>query len=170
LNDAWDAYVWVVENAERKLGIGGGRIIIAGDSAGGNLSCGVISRAIERGFRVPDGVLLAYPALNLNVQAFTNSYLYALHDLIIPHTFLKLCLNAYVQSAQHDTETDHFLSPIITPNETLAQFPPVRMMVGTHDPLHDDCWRFTERLNDAGVNVHLKVYERMMHGFLNFDL
>ena len=44
------------------------------------------------------------------------------------------------------------------------------MMVGDHDPLHDDCWRFSERCMEAGVNIRMKVYERMMHGFLNFDL
>jgi hormone-sensitive lipase len=44
------------------------------------------------------------------------------------------------------------------------------MMVGTHDPLYDDCWRFTEKLLDAGVDINMKVYERMMHGFLNFDV
>lgn len=95
--------------------------------------------------RAPDGLLLAYPALNMDVESFTPSYLIALNDLMIPHTFIKLCLEAYVQSQDLDPATDHFLSPIKTPNDILATYPPIRMMVGTHDPLHDDCWRFAER-------------------------
>ena len=28
----------------------------------------------------------------------------------------------------------------------LKYFPPVRMMTGSLDPLHDECWRFAEKL------------------------
>ena len=43
-------------------------------------------------------------------------------------------------------------------------------MVGTEDPLHDDCIRFTERLLDASVDVKTVVYEDWMHGFLSFEM
>jgi acetyl esterase/lipase len=43
-------------------------------------------------------------------------------------------------------------------------------MVGSHDPLYDNCWRFTEQLARAEVDVHLKIYDKMMHGFLSFDI
>ena len=37
------------------------KIIIAGDSAGGNLAIGITLRCIKLGIRMPDGLLLAYP-------------------------------------------------------------------------------------------------------------
>lgn len=37
------------------------KIIIAGDSAGGNLGIDITLRCIKFGIRVPDGLLLAYP-------------------------------------------------------------------------------------------------------------
>lgn len=134
------------------------------------MALGVVARCLERGVRAPNGILLAYPALSLDVGNFTPSYLIALNDLIVPHTFLKLCLSAYVQSSDADPSTDYYISPLYTPAELLATYPPIRIVVGTHDPLHDDCWRFTERCVEAGVDIRLKVYERMIHGFLSFDI
>jgi len=51
----------LVENAESKLGITPKKIILVGDSAGGNLITALTIMAIQRGYRVPDGLILAYP-------------------------------------------------------------------------------------------------------------
>lgn len=40
-------------------------IILAGDSAGGNLVAAVTGMAIKLGARVPDGILLSYPGKEL---------------------------------------------------------------------------------------------------------
>lgn len=48
------------------------------------------------GIRPPQAVFLVYPALNLNDKAFTPSLLNTLDDFILPHTYLKICVNAYV--------------------------------------------------------------------------
>ena len=40
----------------------------------------------------PDGIVLVYPALNLNYNNYTPSLLTSLNDMILPHTFLKICL------------------------------------------------------------------------------
>lgn len=37
------------------------KIIIAGDSAGGNLAVNITMRCIKYGIRIPDGLLLSYP-------------------------------------------------------------------------------------------------------------
>lgn len=54
-------YYWLVENAETELGIKPEKIVIIGDSAGGNLTAALTVMAIERNYRVPDGIILAYP-------------------------------------------------------------------------------------------------------------
>ena len=65
LNDVWQAYYYLVEHGCKELGINGGKppkkIIIFGDSAGGNLAAAITIMAIERKFRKPDGIVLAYP-------------------------------------------------------------------------------------------------------------
>lgn len=51
---------------------------------------------IKNNIRVPDGIIALYPVFNLDLSAFTPSYFLALEDLILPHMFLKLTLNAYL--------------------------------------------------------------------------
>jgi hormone-sensitive lipase len=46
---------------------------------------------------MPQGIVLVYPALNLNLNNYTPSLLTALNDMILPHTFLKLCARSYLK-------------------------------------------------------------------------
>ena len=48
-----------------KIGIKPKKIILIGDSAGGNLIAGITIKAIKSGFRVPDGLFMVYPGLSL---------------------------------------------------------------------------------------------------------
>jgi len=51
-------------------------------------------------------------ALNLNLKYFTPSLLLALDDQILPHAFLKMCLDSYVPEALGlKPESDPFISP-----------------------------------------------------------
>ena len=43
-----------------------------GDSAGGNLAAAITIMAITRGFRVPDGIILAYPGKNTFILFFCS--------------------------------------------------------------------------------------------------
>mmetsp|Transcript_12581 Transcript_12581/g.10793 ORF Transcript_12581/g.10793 Transcript_12581/m.10793 type:complete len:149 (+) Transcript_12581:1487-1933(+) len=124
---------------------------------------------MKYGVRVPDGLFLAYPALNLESKEFTPSYLLAINDQIIPYSLLKICLNAYIPK-DTDPIADFLLSPLKAPDEFLKKLPPVRMIVGDMDPLHDDCWRFADKLRKLNKNVNLIVYKGIPHGFLGYDV
>jgi hormone-sensitive lipase len=76
----WQVYFWLVLNSETKFGIKPEKIILVGDSAGGNLVAACTIFAINRGFRVPDGLILAYPALSLSKLRFTPSLLLSIDD------------------------------------------------------------------------------------------
>ncbi len=72
----------------------------------------------------------------------------------MPHTFLKLCLEAYCpKSLDLDPTKDPFLSPSQASDELLKLLPKIRMMVGTSDPLHDDTVRFFKKLNEMDKDV-----------------
>jgi hormone-sensitive lipase len=156
LNDVWQTYYWLVENAESQLGIKPNKIILVGDSAGGNLAAAITIMAITRGYRVPDGLILAYPgniifyltlsilALNLSRNSFTPSLLLALDDPILPWPFLKMCLDSYTGNT---VDPDNpYISPSFATDDVLRQFPKTRLMVASNDPLRDESFRFTLRL------------------------
>lgn len=170
LDDVWQTYMWVVEYADKYLGINPAKIVLTGDSAGGNLAMGCVIKAIEKGVRLPDGLLLNFPALNMWKEAYTPSFLLSLDDVIMHHTFLKLCHDCYIRDSLLDTRENHYLSPLFASASVLRQFPPTRIMVGSRDPLLDDCWRLLEQLNEAGVDAALEVFEGLVHGGMNSSI
>lgn len=51
-----------------------------GDSAGGNLVAALTILIIKEKARIPEGILLAYPALNLDRNFYTPSMLWSIDD------------------------------------------------------------------------------------------
>ena len=99
------------------------KIVIVGDSAGGNLAAALTTLLIQWKLPLPTGIVLVYPALNLNLNDYTPSQLTALNDMILPHTFLKLCQKAYIRDERLRPDQDPFISPILTPDSVLASYP-----------------------------------------------
>lgn len=168
LNDVWQAYYWIVNNCITQFGIKPEKIIVTGDSAGGNLTCALVMLAIEKHFRVPDFILPAYPALNLSMRNFAPSLMLSIDDFILPSGFLMLCVDSYVGGC--DAENDHFLSPGNCPENVLKRFPPTRIMTAGNDPLRDEQYRFVLKLINSGVDIKCIEYLHFPHGFLSFDL
>ena len=121
------------------------KVILVGDSAGGNLVAALTNLLIKNKLKIPDGICLVYPALNLNYNNYTPSLLTALDDMILPHTFLKICLSSYIKSG-NSPESDPLLSPIVAGDDIFKKYPKTRIFVGSKDPFHDDCCRLTEKL------------------------
>jgi len=117
------------------------KIILVGDSAGGNLVASLTNLLISWNLRVPDGIVLCYPALNLNYYDYSPSLLTALNDMILPHTFLKICLKSYLKNPKYEPDRDYLISPVLAPPEVLKKYPATRIFVGSKDPFHDDCCR-----------------------------
>ncbi|XP_042166073.1 lipase, hormone-sensitive a isoform X2 [Oncorhynchus tshawytscha] len=93
LEECFYAYCWALKNCHL-LGSTAERVCLAGDSAGGNLCITVSMRAIACGVRVPDGIMAAYPATLLTIDA-SPSRLLTLIDPLLPLGVLSKCLNAY---------------------------------------------------------------------------
>jgi len=104
-----------VLNAERELGIKPDTIILCGDSAGGNLIAALTVMAIQRGFRVPDGLLNCYGAVQLYTQVFTPSLLFSIDDPILPYSLLLVALHSYVGD-QHAYDKDFLKHPLVSPS------------------------------------------------------
>jgi len=66
------------------------------------LAIAVTLKWIHTGFRIPDGILLGYPALNLSLKKFTPSLLTSLDDFILRYSFLEIWIQSYVKNANPD--------------------------------------------------------------------
>jgi hormone-sensitive lipase len=167
LDDIWQAYTWVLKNY-KMLGIKLKKIIVTGDSAGGNLALALTYKAILSGVRVPDGLLLSYPAISLDMNYFTKSLLNSLEDKLLPHTILKMCLKSYLKDSNLDPSTEMFISPILVTSDIIARLPRLRFLLCEDDPLVDDNFRFIEKLISCGADVNCEVFRGTPHGALSF--
>ncbi|KAL0480075.1 lipase [Acrasis kona] len=166
VEECFEAYKWIVNNAEKILGVPLRNIYVAGDSAGGNLTLTTTLRCINEGFRIPDGLVASYPAAYL-FNAPSPARLVALVDPLVNFSFLKMCTDSYLDNSA-DPKNDCFISPAVAPNEYYEKFPPTYMTTGTLDPLFDDCMYVARRINkNNGGKLKLEVYDGLGHGFLN---
>jgi len=83
VNDCYQAYVWIITQAEQQLGMKIKHVILAGDSAGGHLALSVTLLAILRGFRRPDALLVHYPVWHIDVNRFFPSLLLSLDEWML---------------------------------------------------------------------------------------
>ena len=166
LNDWWQAYLWIIKYSEKYLHLRFNKIIIEGHSAGSNLGMSVITLSIQKGTRIPDGVMLVYPPMTCTLDSFSPSLLLSLDDIMLNATMLLLILKLY--AGETSNITSHYLfSPKFIPDKYLEKFPPWRFMIGGLDPLRDESIRMTVRLLKLNIDVKLLEYRYWFHGFIN---
>jgi acetyl esterase len=157
LEDAWAATQWVADEA-LKLGADAGRIVVAGDSAGGNLAAAVALRARD------SGLPLALQALVYPVTDFDfDSESYARHEsgLNLTRAKMQWYWQQYLGGADG---LQPEASPLRAPD--LAGVAPALVQVAEHDPLLSEGEAYAVRLAEAGVPVRLTRYDGMIHGFI----
>mmetsp|Transcript_10847 Transcript_10847/g.15887 ORF Transcript_10847/g.15887 Transcript_10847/m.15887 type:complete len:1130 (+) Transcript_10847:99-3488(+) len=162
------AYRYVAEHPEEFLPKGTtlDKLLIGGDSAGGNLSLSVMLCCVADKYRMPDGALLTYPAANVS-DSPSLARLCSLVDPMVNFGFLNVCNQVYVPKT-NNAYLNPFLSPVCAPSSALSQFPPCLVNVGTMDPLYDESICMAKRIarNNGGA-VQLDIYDRFPHGYLN---
>lgn len=152
LEDALAVYQWMLNQ-----GVLPKNIIIAGDSAGGGLTLATLISLRDNHLPLPAMALCISPwtDLTLTGESITNC---AKIDPYISQDLLKLGAH-YV--GDNDPRHPH-ISPFYA---DLKGLPPLLIHVGTDEVLLSDSTRLAKAAEDAGVEVNLKVWDRMWHDF-----
>lgn len=158
-DDSYAATVWVAEHAA-ELGGDPNRLVVAGDSAGGNLAAAVALAARDRGGPAIAAQLLAYPVTNFDFS--TPSYEDNKTGYLLTRGAMQWFWAHYLGAM--DLGQDPLICPARADN--LAGLPPAFVATCEYDPLRDEGEAYAQRLKDAGVDVVAKRYDGMMHGFL----
>ena len=135
------------------------RIVVAGDSAGGNLAHALVLHAAEAGLPMPAALVLLSPWSDLSASG-ESIRLNAAEDPFIPETGLRRC--ARVAAGGADPRSWR-ISPLFAPAELQATLPPTLIRVGKGEVLHDDAERVAAALAEAGVPATLEVYDGALH-------
>jgi epsilon-lactone hydrolase len=143
----------------RRQGIAANRIAVGGDSAGGNLTLGLISRLRTAGEELPACALLLSPWTDLTMSGSTLATKDTV-DPLIHKAYLAELADAYAPPPID--RRDPLVSPLFA---DLAGFPPVLIQVGSAETLLSDATRLAEAAGAADVDVTLQVWPHMIHAW-----
>lgn len=105
---------------------------------------------------------------NLDTSIFTPSIVNKFDDQMLIYTSIEEKLFEYVKTQRIRGGTDFFLSPSLTPESLLKFYPETLIICGDSDPVLDSNLRFGLRLKMNRVQVQIKTYKYMQHGFLAY--
>jgi acetyl esterase len=154
LEDCWAATAWAAAE------LGGERLVVTGDSAGGNLAAAVCLLSVQRGGPAISAQVIGYPALDATMAS--PSYAGEGEGRLLTAAAMAHFWHTYL--AGHDP-ADPLASPLLADAATLARLPPARVITAEHDPLRDEGEAWAARLRAAGVASVSSRYLGMIHGF-----
>lgn len=139
-------------------GYGARDIIIAGDSAGGNLALALTLKLKEQGRLLPRGLVLFSPWTDLTMSGKSHKEKAEL-DPILSAEYLQRCRESYAPEME-------LKNPLISPVfGDFTGFPPTYIQVGTNEILLSDSTKLQRQLQKYHVPVKMEYYPGMWHVF-----
>ncbi len=164
-DDAYAATSWTAANTA-DLGIDPHRLIVAGDSAGGNLAAVVALMARDLGGPALAFQLLLYPVIDSSSTRNDHpSKVENASGFFLTTSQMEWYRNQYVPD---DAAGEHpYVSPhLAASHQGLA---PACVITAEMDPLRDEAEAYGRLLEAAGVEVTIHRAPGMFHGFFNMD-
>lgn len=156
LHDCYFATKWASENIGF-LKAKKDTLVVAGESAGGNLATTVCLMAKEKGGPRIASQILIYPVTDLTADMSRYS-----KDKFGPS---KQSMEWFGQ--QYINDESERRNPLISPcYADLHGLPPAIVITAELDPLRDQDLQFVKKLNMSGVNTTLLDYPGSIHGFM----
>ena len=151
---------WLAAHAA-EIGVDPKRLLVGGDSAGGNLAAAIALAASERGAALAGQVLL-YPCVDTD---FTReSYLKGRDAPFLASGEMEWFWGQYLPSSA--AKRDRFAVPMRASDTQLSGVSPAFIATAEHDPLYDEGALFAARLGAVGVPVHYEAGLGLVHGFI----
>lgn len=161
VEDGVAAFRWLRDHLS-ELDVPVGRIAVAGESAGGNLTA-VVANATARDeaggpvFQCPIFPVADWAEKSRSYELFPSGW--------------------FLTEAQMDWYGERYLpgldrrnplaSPIYAPLDELADVAPACVVTAGFDPLRDEGRAYAQRLAEAGVEVRHLEFRGFIHGFIN---
>jgi epsilon-lactone hydrolase len=149
LDDCLNTYRWLLDQ-----GIPAQEIVLAGDSAGGNLAIASVMSLRDEGSPLPAAAACLSPAVDLVTKTGDQDQI---NDPLLSPQAIKFYSKSY-------TGTEDAKNPLISPvYGDLTGLPPFLVHVGEDEMLCPDAVRLVDLARACGVNARLEVYPGMWH-------
>lgn len=159
VEDSFAATAWIAENGAA-LGIDPAQLVVAGDSAGGNLAAVTALMARDAGGPALSMQVLVYPTTDFaeetaSIARFAEGYL-------LTRESIRWVKRSYLRD-----ERDAFdwrASPLRAGD--FSRLPAAYIITAGFDPLRDEGGAYADLLAKAGTAVTHECFEGQVHGFL----
>jgi len=162
VEDCLAAVQWAVAHAG-ELGGDPKRVLVGGDSAGGNLTAVVAQMRRQKGVPPLAGQVLFYAGIdgaNLDTPSYKE---FDGHSYNLPKQDVEWFLEQYTPNPKD--RLDVRVSPLLA--DDLGGLPPALVVTAEFDVLRDEGETYARRMQEAGVKVKLMRCNGMVHGFLS---
>lgn len=133
-------------------------IVLAGDSAGGNLALAMLHRLCSAGEPLPACAVLLSPFTDFTLSS-ASMVANSRRDPVFTLAFAAAIRALYAPP-------ERYLDPAVSPLfGDFSGLPPMLIQCGSTEMLLDDAVRTADRAQAAGVAVQLEVWDRMPHVF-----
>lgn len=157
LNAAIDAYKYLTETS----GYDSSKILLGGDSAGGNLSLVLTQRLRELGLSMPNGLVLISPWVELITELPPHARKADTRRDYLSPRCAKEFVGNYIQDSGVDL-TDPMVSPIYA---DMTGFPPMMVCWGGVELFREQIGDFVQKAKEAKVEVTEYMDPDMPHVF-----
>lgn len=140
--------------------LGSANLLVAGESAGGNLALATLLTARAQGQEMPAATALLSPWAD--VGGNSDSHAVDIDPTLSMDSIGNTAARAYLNDDEAHL-TDPIASPIYADYD--SSFPPTLITTGTRDFLLGDSARLSTKMRLSGVNVKLNVWEGLWHVF-----
>jgi acetyl esterase len=158
VDDAIAATKGIAGNA-KQLGIDAARLMVGGDSAGGNIAAVVAISARDGNGPPIAGQVLIYPAIDFAMTHPSHSEPET--SILLTHSVIRWFRDHYLNGTID--VGDWRASPARA--KTLTGLPPAYVLTAGGDPLRDEGDEYARRLKEAGVAVTWRTFPGQFHGF-----
>lgn len=161
VDDAISAFRWAAQHTEELAGHIV-PLIVAGDSAGGNLTAVVTQAMRDENGPAIAGQILIYPAVDGNID---SPQLKAFEAPFLTLDDIRWFYGQYTPDAS--VRSDKRLSPAYA--SRFDRLPPAFVLTAEMDLLHAEGEDYAQKLENGGVPVEVKRYGGTFHGFVTLD-
>jgi acetyl esterase len=152
---------WIIREGAA-YGLDAGRMAVAGDSVGGNMSAALALMAADRGDVRFVHQSMYYPVTDAAMD--TGSYAQFAEGYFLTAKTMAWFWDAYVPDIERRAEP--YASPLRAREDQLAGLPPAFVIVDEADVLRDEGEAYAARLRKAGVAVTTVRYDGITHDFM----
>ncbi|WP_026884283.1 alpha/beta hydrolase [Clostridium akagii] len=165
VEECYQVVKWVYENA-KELNIQPDKIAVGGDSAGGTLTAVTAQLSRDRrefsiAYQVEVNTMFDLLGKTKPLSRVENAKGYRLTTEANDKYFVPNYLNDLSEA------NNPLASPLLA--ENFKNLPDACIITSEYDPLRDEGEHYAKNLSEAGVDVCLKRYDGIIHGFFNMQ-